>query len=94
MLRKQLSLAVLASAFILFLGASDAEARHNRGYHRHNSCRQNGNYGHRNVSNWNYGRGNRGHNNYHNYRHGNYGNNYSRGYFGNSNYGYGYGYGY
>lgn len=44
MSRKILSLAVLAAAFTLVLGTTDAQARHCHS-HRHNRCCQNTNYG-------------------------------------------------
>ena len=45
MSRKLLSLAMLAAAFTLVLGTSDAQARHCRSHRSHNSCHQNNNCG-------------------------------------------------
>ncbi len=45
MSRKILSLAVLAAAFTLVLGTTDAQARHCRSHHSHRGCCQNDNYG-------------------------------------------------
>lgn len=45
MSRKILSLAVLAAAFTLVLGTTDAQARHCRSHHSHRGCCQNNNYG-------------------------------------------------
>lgn len=50
MSRKLLSLGVLAAAFTLVLGTTDAQARSCHS-HRHNRCCQNSNYGHNNCGN-------------------------------------------
>ena len=44
MSRKLLSLAVLAAAFTLSLGTTDAQARHCRSHRSHHGCRQIRNY--------------------------------------------------
>ena len=44
MSRKLLSLAMLATAFTLVLGTTDAEARHCRSHRSHHGCRQISNY--------------------------------------------------
>lgn len=46
MSRNLWSIAVLAAAFTLFLGTTDAEARHRRGHYRNHDCCQNRDYGH------------------------------------------------
>ena len=49
MSRKLLSLGVLAAAFTLVLGTTDAQARHCRNHHR-NRCCQTSNYGNGNCN--------------------------------------------
>ena len=66
MLRIQLSLAVLATAFALFAGSGEAEARHcqNQCRPHHHRQSQNCNRGHIRYNNGSYGSGGSGYSNY------------------------------
>lgn len=50
MTRKLLSLAVLAAAFTLILGTTDAQAGHCRSRHSHHGCSQNNNCGYQQTN--------------------------------------------
>ena len=50
MTRKRLSLAVLAAAFTLILGTTDAQAGHCRSRHSHHGCYQNNNCNHQQAN--------------------------------------------